>query len=457
MKPGVQCIVLIAAHLCVEGINDMSAKITRRTLLRGAALTAVLGAGGDALTTLSSAAVGPRLHDTGCDTLVVLFLRGGADGLNIVAPYGDDYYYKLRPSLALAAPRSAGKLQSACLTDLNGFFGLHPAMAPLIPLYREGMLLPIHAVGSNDHTLSHFQAMAAMERGLAQDGTGAVSGWLARHLDVTAPPSPSPLRAVALGETLPASLRGATGVTALNTLSDYRLMVPAGTDGKVFHSEERMSALENTLNGMYENTRAGSLSMPAKETLHAIETVSKLDPAHYKPSPNAHYPATGLSHSLQQVACMIKGEVGLEAATIDVEGWDTHVAQGSDTGWQASRLADLAGALAAFAADLGTRMQSTTVVTMTEFGRRAYENTGLGTDHGRGSVMFLLGGGIDGGRVYAKWPGLGPDKLVGPGNLHVTTDYRDVLGEIVERRLHNTALDIVFPGLRPVFPGVVRV
>jgi len=461
----------------------MHKKLSRRQVLTGAALAAAVGAAegvGRNLSALASITVGSSMQRTGGNALVALFLRGGADGLNIVVPYGDDDYHRLRPTLGLAAPNDRGADPKARVLDLDGFFGLHPALAPLLPLYHAGTLTAVHAVGSGDQTRSHFEAMATMERGLAQD-TGAASGWLARHLNATASEADSPLRAVAITDTMPDSLRGATGATALNSLADYRLtapaVVPTGSGGKVFHAPPpaaRADAVAETLRGLYgEGKREkgkgkrGELQTPnaqyaeglrsaGGETLAALEAVQRLDPEHYRPAPGAIYPNNEIGNGFRQVACLVKGDVGLEIACLDMGGWDTHVAQGRDTGWQPARLGDLGRALSAFAADLGPHLARVTTVVMTEFGRRAYENSGLGTDHGRASCMFLLGGGVNGGRVFAQWPGLAEAHLEGPGDLHVTTDYRDVLAEILAHRLHNPRLAEVFPEYTPRFHNLIR-
>jgi uncharacterized protein (DUF1501 family) len=440
----------------------MSMKISRRQILTGATLAAAGAAGiGRNLSALASVTVGTHTERTGGDALIVLFLRGGADGLNIVVPHGDEHYYRLRPTLGLARPNDRASDPKARALDLNGFYGLHPALAPLLPFYKAGQLAVVHAIGSGDQTRSHFEAMATMERGLAGD-TGASSGWLARHLNATAAEGDSPLRAVAVNDTMPESLRGATAATALTSLSDYRLVgpsaTPTGADNKIhhLHSTGRTDAIAETLRGLYSDTATGpdALRGAGRETLAALEAVKRLDPANYRPAPGAVYPQTPLGNGFRQAACLIKGKVGLEVACLDMGGWDTHVAQGRDAGWQPIRLAELGGALAAFATDLGADIARVTTVVMTEFGRRAYENTGLGTDHGRASCMFLLGGGIRGGKVYANWPGLADTQLDGPGDLRVTTDYRDILAEIVSHRLRNPDLADVFPDYTPRFLGV---
>lgn len=428
----------------------MPNKITRRQLIAGAALTASVGAYGSP-SALEQIAVGPGAHAVG-DALVVLFLRGGADGLNIVAPYGDPDYSRLRPSLALARPGDRSAPAAARALDLDGFFGLHPALQPLWPLYKEGHLTPIHAVGSGDQTRSHFEAMATMERGL-ESGTGEASGWLARYLNATADPHDSPLRAVSLTETMPDSLRGSPTALALTSLSDYRLhgSIPTGTGNVRFHGADRTSAMAQTIGALYGAPGSGgdALRTVGRETLAALDAVARLDPKHYRPAPAAHYPAGPVGDGFRQTACLIKGEIGLEVACLEMGGWDTHVAQGRDAGWQPLRLAELGSALGAFAADLGPHLAQVTTIVMTEFGRRAYENTGLGTDHGRASCMFVLGGGVRGGKVHAVWPGLSKGQLDGPGDLRVTTDYRDVLCEVLAHRRSVNALDVVFPGYTP--------
>ena len=352
------------------------------------------------------------------DILVVVFLRGGADGLNIVVPYAEDAYYRSRPSLAIAAPGKAGGA-----LDLNGFFGLNPALAPLLPHYREGRLAVLHAVGSNDQTRSHFEAMNAMERGLPAAGSGAASGWLARHLLATQGVTTSPLRAVSFGPIMPDSLRGGTEAIAIESLADFRLIVPDA-------EKERQAQVVEALRELYRDGK-DEMAHAGRETLNVLDTLNKLNPATYVPSNGATYPKSDLGEGLRQVALLIRSGLGLEVAALDKGGWDSHVAQGSTSGWLTSLLEDVGQSIAAFANDLGGEMKRVTLVVMTEFGRRVQENSGLGTDHGRASFMMVLGGGVHGGKVHGAWPGLAPDQLEGPGDLRVTTDYRNVLAEIV--------------------------
>jgi len=476
----------------------MTNRLTRRHVLTGTALAAAAGAAGEfgrGLSALASITVGGHVEEKGGDTLVVMFLRGGADGLNIVAPYGDDQYYKLRPSLALAAPGNGRVSPKSRLVKLDDFFGLHPALAPLGPLHDSGVLAAVHAVGSDDRSLSHFEAMEAMERGLPRVSGGTSSGWLARHLASTARDGDSPLRAIAINETMPDSLRGATGATAMRSLADFRLVAPfekpTGVGGAVHHSNnklknriaeigqgfraakakrqgehadphaaDRLSNFEQTLRDMYGagsgNVASDPLRSGGNAALAAMDAIKRLDPANYKPAPGAKYPDGDVGNAFRQVACLVKGGVGLEIACLEMGGWDTHVAQGADIGWQALRLAELGQALAAFAQDLGSHMGHVTTVVMTEFGRRAYENTGLGTDHGRAGAWLLMGGNVVGGKVHTDWPGLHKSQLDENGDLRVTTDYRDVLSEIVTHRLRNTKLDEVFPNYTPRFRNILK-
>ncbi len=431
----------------------MAIRWTRRELIAGATLAAAAGSGAR-LSALQSVTLGARAPEVS-DTLVVLFLRGGADGLNMVAPYGDDDYYRLRPALGLPAPNDARSSAAARALYLDPRFGFHPRLAPLLPLFHNGQLAVIHAIGSGDQTRSHFEAMATMERGLSHD-TGASGGWLARHLECTAISPQPPLRAVAIAETMPDSLRGASAATAVSSLNDFRLSPPV--IGKRPQAT-RTSALTDSIREMYGPTAGGDdlLHSAGRETLRAMDAIARIDPNHYRPEFGAIYPKGDLGDGLRQAAALIKGDVGLEIACLDMGGWDTHVAQGREIGLHALRLAELGESLAAFARDLGPHFGHVTTLVMTEFGRRAAENSGFGTDHGRGGCMFLMGGGFVGGRVYGEWPGLGPDRLEGPGDLRVTTDYRRVLSEVLAARLRNPRADLVFPEYTPSAPvGLFR-
>lgn len=364
--------------------------------------------------------VGPR-----GDTLVCVFLRGGADGLNIVVPHGDDSYYAQRPTLAI--PRPDDRQAEVVALDLDGFFGLHPALAPLHELYSGGDLAVVHATGSPDESRSHFEAMDLMERGAE---TGAYSGWLARHLATLETGNESALRAVAIGDMLPASLSGTVSATALQTIGDYHLRGTGAT------AAERKALLEK-LYGSGDDL----LSQAARRTFSALEVLEKVDDRGYRPA-GREYPEADFGRGLRTVAQLIKAQVGVEVACLDLGGWDTHVAQ---AGLLANNLSLLAGGLRAFYEDLEAERERVVVVVMSEFGRRVRENSGLGTDHGHGNMMIVVGGGVAGGQVFADWPGLHPEQLAGPGDLSITTDYRDVLGELLRRRLNNPRLAEVFP------------
>ncbi len=402
-----------------------SAGFTRRAMLSGAALAAfgLLAEGAHAIGDLAFATDSPR-HD---HVLVNVFLRGGADGLNVVVPVSDDEYYKARPTLAIPAK------DTLRLTD---YFGFHSALAGLYEHYRRGDLAVLHAVGSGDQTRSHFEAMNAMERGVERADRHLESGWLARYLRLTQREDDSPLRAVAIAGTMPDSLRGGSQGIAIESLDDFRLALDE-PDARMWHDR---------LNAMYEG-KSDPMSKAGRDTLQVLDKLRRMDAR--KDASKATYPSSDLGQALRQVAQLIRADVGLEIACVDKGGWDTHVAQGSTTGWLSLLLKDLSDSLAAFTLDLGSSLSRVTIVVQTEFGRRVEENSALGTDHGRGSFMFVLGGGVRGGRVLADWPGLKPEQREGPGDLRVTTDYRTVLAEIVERRLGVRAPDQVFVGLRP--------
>ena len=406
-----------------------ASRISRRGLLIGSGLT--LLSLGIERTALGQIAVRTTKDAADGNTLVVIFLRGGVDGLNVVVPYAEDAYYRARPTLALARPNDGKANRADRALDLNGFFGIHPSLAPLMSLYGDGKIAFVHAIGSMDGSHSHFEAMNCMERGLARSGAGEPSGWLARHL-MSSPGNGSALRAVAIGGTMPDSLRGASTALALDSLDDFRLQGDA--------------SFRSALDGLYAGgsdplTSAGRQTLKALDTLHTMPESDKND-----------YPDEELARGLRQVSQLIKSGVGLEVACLEKTGWDTHVAQGSGTGILSSQLADLGKALAAFAKDMGPRMDRVTVIAQTEFGRRVQENDGFGTDHGHGSVMFMMGGGVKPG-VHANWPGLDPSQLSDPGDLQVTTDYRNVLAEVLVKRLQNNASTQIFPGLQPSFPG----
>lgn len=376
------------------------------------------------------------------DALVVVFLRGAADALNVVVPHGEAAYYRNRPSLAIPRPADSRAAANLRAVDLDGFFGLHPALRPLLPAWQAKHLGIVHACGAPDESRSHFQAMELMERGLS-DSLGPTSGWIGRHLASLDTGNYSPLRAIAIGDQVPRSLRGVIPASALRSIADYHL----GEDRE--EAQRMQAALAQLYLGEDLLGRLG------QETLAVLDTLRQLDVSSLGRG-DTKYPDSEFGTGMRQIAALVRAQVGLEAAAIDVGGWDTHFAQGASEGLMAGLLADLAQALAAFHDELGDHLADLTLVVMTEFGRRVRENASLGTDHGHGAAMFVLGGGVHGGTVHTAWPGLEDDLLFGPGDLAVTVDYRDVLGEICQLRLNNASIETIFPDHRPVFRGIVR-
>jgi uncharacterized protein (DUF1501 family) len=376
------------------------------------------------------------------DVLVVVFLRGAADGLNIVIPHGEEVYYQERPTLAIARPDDTSVERPERAIDLDGFFGLHPSLEPLMDAWGSGHLGFVHACGSPEDSRSHFRAMEYMERGVTRD-TGPASGWLNRHLALLDNESRSPLRGLGWGEAVPRSLLGSVPVMALSSISEAHL----GRD------LDAAGLFKESLSILYQSNP--EMSALGEETLDVLKAIEAIEPLNYRPAGDRIYPETEFSQGLKQIAMLIKTEIGLEVAAIDLGGWDTHFAQGATQGQMAELLSDLAGGLAAFHADLHEKIDNLTVVVMTEFGRRVAENASLGTDHGHGGVMVLLGGGVAGGRVHTEWPGLEREQLFGPGDLKVTIDFRDVLSEILKLRLGNRNIESVFPGYKPVSGGYV--
>jgi uncharacterized protein (DUF1501 family) len=365
--------------------------------------------------------------------LIVLFQRGAADALNMVVPHGDSDYYALRPTIAV--PRPGARAEAAL--DLDGFFGLHPALAPLRPFWERGMLAPIHAVGSPSATRSHFDAQDYMESG-TPDVKSTPDGWLNRYLatrgtcaECDAKPTKA-FRAVAMTEQTPRILAGPAPVIAMSSLDDFTIRA-TGSD------VERLEAL-------YRTGRADIIHGAGAETYDAVKMLRAANPQQYRPENSAAYPRSQFGQRLLQIAQLIKADVGLEVAFADVGGWDTHVNQGGATGQLANRLTDFAGAVAALVADLGDRMGDVVILTMTEFGRMARQNGNGGTDHGHAGAMFVLGGSVKGGKVYGRWPGLAREQLYEGRDLALTTDFRSVFGEVVRSHLGAADAAALFPG-----------
>jgi len=374
--------------------------------------------------------------------LVVLFQRGAADGLNTVIPFAEPNYYKLRPTIAIPEPRRGGE---AAAIDFDGFFGLHPGLAPLEPLFKKQQLAIVHAAGSPDNTRSHFDAQDFMESG-TPGVKSTEDGWLNRALQAQPEPGAWPFRAVGMGPSLPRTLRGGAPAIALPDVRQFQVIAQS-------------PAVEGGFEALYAQTVDSVLRGTGTETFEAIEMLRKANPSRFQPENGADYPRSRFGQSLQQIAQLIKADIGLEVAFLDSGGWDNHVNEGGVQGQLANLLRELGQGLAAFHRDLGDRMENIVVVTMSEFGRTARENGNRGTDHGHANCMFVLGGEVKGGKVYGRWPGLGPEHLYEGRDLALTTDFRYVLGEVIERHLGSKDLKTVFPGFDNdprKFPGVLR-
>src|SRR5467141_4069982 len=372
--------------------------------------------------------------------LVCLFQRGAVDGLNMIVPHGEPAYYQERPRIAVPA---------ADVVDLDGHFGLHPSLAPLKELWDNKSLAAIHAVGSPDATRSHFDAQDYMETGTP--GVKSTSdGWVNRYCRHDQEHIDTPFRAVAFGPQLPRILAGTAPALAIDDLQAFGLRVP---------QEAARDKLTRAFEQLYEGAETGLLASSSQEGFAAIEVLKRVNPAQYQPATGAAYPQGRFGRSLLQIAQLIKADVGLEIAFADLGGWDTHVNQGSSDGQLAARLRELGLGLAAFTQHLGERMRSVVVLTMSEFGRTIAENGNSGTDHGHAAAMLALGGPVNGGKVLGQWPGLDPASRFEGRDVAVTTDFRDLFGEILARHLGAADLGTVFPGFTPSpqrFPGAIR-
>ena len=350
-------------------------------------------------------------------TLVVVFLRGGADGLALVPAVGDDDYHRLRTRIAIAEKTAI---------RLDERFGLNPLMSALKPAVEEGALTTVHCVGSEDDTRSHFEAQDLMEHGGRAGG-----GWLGRFLRFREKASAGALSAVALGTAVPESLRGAPSATAMRSINDFAF---SGSNDFV-----------RSLQSLYQK-QSGVFGARANDTFRALARLREVHTKDYSPANGAEYSSGRFATDLRLAAQLIKARLGVEAITLDLGGWDSHISQGPTITPNITRLAD---GLAAFRQDMGAEMKHTTVVVMSEFGRRVTENSVLGTDHGRGGVMFVMGQNGSKGRTIANWPGLARENLVGPGDLSVTTNYRDVLFPILSEHAPDADMAKVFPDHKP--------
>lgn len=407
---------------------------SRRDFLKTtAAATAAVATAPSWMPRVAMAQAGPSR-----DVFVCIFLRGAIDGLTAVVPYGDPDLYAARTTLAIAPP---GQTDGAL--DLDGFFGFAPAMAPLLPAYQDGALAVVHATGSPDPSRSHFEASSIMERAIPNMGYVVSNGWLTRYLENTPPKvTNNPLRAASIGRFTPESLLGAPSTVPMEDPTTFRILGNPRT--RTLHDQ--------FLYDLYDHHMEPARSV----ALDTIDTVALLGAVSWdRYAPTVTYPTSDFGQALQHTAALIKADVGVEVITIDLGGWDTHAQQGNLTGTMASLMDDLAGGLAAFYADMQPDLDKVTLVAKSEFGRRVAENGSAGTDHGHGNCMFVLGGSVRGGQVHGTWPGLATPNLFEGMDLAITTDYRDVLAEIVSKRLGGTPLQQVFPNYTPTFPGVI--
>jgi uncharacterized protein (DUF1501 family) len=417
---------------------------TRRSFLKAGAL-ALLGVGSVPRFLVRTAyaqgtAARPKI-------LIAVFQRGAVDGLSMVVPHGDPSYYSSRGSIAVARP-GAGTADTT--VDLDGFFGFHPAMAPLKPLWDDKRLAIVHACGSPDTTRSHFDAQDYMETG-TPGVKSTPDGWLARGLHATPAGAASPFRAVAMGSQLPRTLRGDVGAVAMGTVADFDVKQDMGRMGGGVNARRGFESL-------YEEGVRDILHGTGRETFEAVKMLKSANPQRFHPDNGAQYPRGKLGESFKQIAQLIKADVGLEVAFADMGGWDTHANQGNEKGQLAQRLAEFSQSLAALYRDLGDRMADVVVLTMSEFGRTVRENGNRGTDHGHATAMLVLGGAVKGGRMVGRWPGLAREQLYEGRDLAVTTDFRNLFAEVAARHLGVPASAPLFPGFttNPAkYPGVL--
>lgn len=408
--------------------------ITRRFFLKSSALAVASLTAGLSIPSFLERTVLAAGDQAKNKIFIVIFQRGAADGLNTVVPFGDAAYYRARPTLAIARPKS-GDDQAAI--DLDGFFGLHPALSPFKPLYDSKQLAIVHAAGSPDSTRSHFDAQDYMEIGTP--GVKSTSdGWLNRYLQTNQTNSATnktaqnlALRGIAMGNKQPRALAGTSPSLTIANLNTFDIRGGAKTS----------SAFET----MYGKSDDDIIAPAGTEALEAMRTIRKIRSIGYSPTNGAIYPNGQFGNSLKQIAQLIKSNIGLEIAFADIGGWDTHTGQKPRLN---QLFKEFSGSIAALAQDLGDRMQDVVIVTMSEFGRTVKENGTAGTDHGHANCMFILGGGVKGGKVYGKWPGLSQEQLYEGRDLALTTDYRTVCSEVISKHCGVKDLGHVFPNFQ---------
>ena len=364
--------------------------------------------------------------------LIAIFQRGAVDGLNMIVPFGDADYYSARPTIAIARPGSGDDTA----IDLDGFFGLHPRMRSLKPLWEAGSMAIVHASGSHDETRSHFDAQDYMESGTP--GVKSTSdGWMNRYLHAKEHQKATPFRAVALAQQLPRVLQGTAPALAIGQIAQFGIRAGRVTESVQSSFEAEYAAAANSV-----------LHTTGREAFDAVRMLRKADPAQYAAANGAEYPRSPFGDALRQIAQLIKADVGLEVAFAESGNWDHHANEGAAVGVLANRLDDLSRGIAALVRDLGDRMQDVVVMTMSEFGRAVTENGSRGTDHGHGNAMMILGGAVRGGKVYGRWPGLAREQRHDGRDLAITTDFRAVFNEVVRGHLGLSETSRVFPGFQ---------
>ncbi|MCH7604286.1 MAG: DUF1501 domain-containing protein [Planctomycetes bacterium] len=397
--------------------------INRRIFLKDGALAVIGLSMVPGFVYRTALAAQPRLRKK---TLVTVFQRGGVDGLNMVIPFGEKHYYDYRPTIAVPAP---SKMRPSAI-DLDGFFGLHPSLRPLHTIYERGELAIIPAAGSPHETRSHFAAQEYMETAAPEaEKLAEVDGWLNRYMHKNQHPEATSFRGVALGPVLPKSLEGDAPALAIGDAAGLK----------------KVQSARSLFESMYDRETNALLSGTSREMFNAVDQLAELNPQTYEPANKAQYPNNEFGLAMKQLAQLIKADLGVEIAFVDIGGWDTHSNQGSLEGRLPQRLQIFANTLAAFYTDMGDRMGDIAVLTMSEFGRTARENGSSGTDHGKANVMFLMGGGVKGGAVYGDWPGLAPEQLNEDRDLAMTTDFRDVFAEVLVGHLDPENPEAVFP------------
>jgi uncharacterized protein (DUF1501 family) len=431
---------LFSRHECASRHEDARPECSSRRIFvrQGAMALLTLGFAPAFVSRIAAESVERR------KLLIVVFQRGAVDGLNMVVPFGDADYYRARPSIAVARPGAADGA-----IDLDGHFGLHPRMAVLKPLWDRRELAIVHATGSHDTTRSHFDAQDYMES--ATPGVKSTrDGWLNRYLQGSGigeqGSGKNPLRGIALTKQMPRSMQGTAPALAIGSTGEFTVadMSARTSFEEIYAAAEQDSTLRGT----------------AGEAFDAMKTLAKKTSGQYRPANGAAYPRSPFGQAMQEIARLAKSDVGLEIAFAESTQWDHHVNEGGASGQIANRLDDFARGIGALAQDLGDRMADTVILTMSEFGRAVAENGSRGTDHGHGNAMIVIGGAVKGGKVYGKWPGLAVNDRYEGRDLAVTTDFRDVFGEVVTKHLGADAATTakVFPGysLEPrKFRGII--